>query len=109
MHTALLEGLLKFRSLLCAHGGSDSSDLGGTQKFSFRTRCHAFGDAAEGQALSSISIAPHLSLLHTEQAETREENELSNVFTSIRNVTLYWRRCQTSKQAPETLWDCSNV
>ena len=59
---ALLEGLLKLRSLLCAHGDSDSSDLGGPQKFSFCTRCHAFGDAADGQAMSSTGIAPHLSL-----------------------------------------------
>ena len=62
MHTALLEGLLKLRSLLCAHGDSDSSDLGGTQKFSFCTGCHAFGDAADGQAMSSTGITPHLSL-----------------------------------------------
>ena len=42
-------------------------------------------DAADSQTLSNIGVVPHFSLplLHTEQAKTREENELSDVFTSV--------------------------
>lgn len=43
------------------------------------------GDAADSQTLSNTGVEPRFSLspLHTEQAKTREENELSDVFTSV--------------------------
>lgn len=112
---------VKLRSLVCTHGHSDLQVWVGLGNFPFTPDsrgCYLWWNFEQHRySPSSLSLSP-ASRAGEDRGGRRtvkwvRQRLLKDNPAPIRGrfkyVRLYWRRCQAREQAPETLWDWSNI